>query len=121
MKIDARAALGLLVVVATSSSLGGCNPAASVDTAEADLTVPPSFTDTLVATVASPTAMAFLPDGRLLVTTQPGRLRVVKNGALLSTAALDLSGRLCSNSERGLLGVAVDPQYASNHFIYVYY
>ena len=82
--------------------------------------LPAQFTDTLVAGVGQPTALAFLPDGRMLVTTQPGRLRVVSGGTLLPTPALDLSGRICSNSERGLLGVAADPDAASKAF-YVYY
>jgi glucose/arabinose dehydrogenase len=84
-------------------------------------TLPPGFGDTLVATVGSPTAIAFTPDGRMLVTTQPGLLRVVQGGSLLPTPALDLSTQICSNSERGLLGVAVDPQFASNKFIYLYW
>jgi glucose/arabinose dehydrogenase/PKD repeat protein len=89
-------------------------------------TVPPGFTDELVTTIASPTALAFTPDGRLLITTQPGRLRVYQNGALVATPALDLTSPtnvICSNSERGLLGVAVDPSFATlnNNFIYVYY
>jgi len=89
-------------------------------------TVPPGFTDELVTAVASPTALAFTPDGRLLITTQPGRLRVYQNGALVAMPALDLTSPtnvICSNSERGLLGVAVDPSFATpnNNFIYVYY
>ena len=83
--------------------------------------VPAGFTDSLVASVGGPTALAFTPDGRMLVTTQAGRLRVVQNDALLATPALDLSTRICSNSERGLLGVAVDPLFTSNHFVYLYY
>jgi len=85
------------------------------------LTLPPDFGDALVASVAAPTALAFTPDGRLLITTQSGTLRVVQNGALLGTAALNLSAKLCTNSERGLLGVAVDPAFASNRHIYLYY
>src|SRR5262249_9436559 len=80
-----------------------------------------SFADTLVANVSSPTALAFTPDGRLLITQQTGQLRVFAGGVLLPTAALDLSAAICDNSERGLLGVAVDPAFASNHFIYLYY
>ena len=97
-----------VLVVGTATSVG----AAPV--------LPAQFTDTLVAGVGQPTALAFLPDGRMLVTTQPGRLRVVSGGTLLPTPALDLSGRICSNSERGLLGVAADPDAASKAF-YVYY
>lgn len=94
---------------------------AGVSAAGAQPVIPAGFEDALVATVASPTALAFTPDGRLLITTQPGRLRIVHNGALLSTPALDLSTVSCTNSERGMLGVAVDPAFASNRTIYIYY
>lgn len=40
---------------------------------------------------------------------------------LLSTPALNLSSRICSDSERGLLGVAVDPQFNSNRYVYLFY
>jgi glucose/arabinose dehydrogenase len=83
--------------------------------------VPTGFQDSLVASVAGPTALAFTPDGRLLITTQTGRLRVYQNNALLATPALDLEPVLCSNSERGLLGVAVDPAFSTNRFIYLFY
>jgi len=86
------------------------------------ITLPPGFTDSLVAPVAAPTALAFTPDGRLLVTSQLGDLRVVTpGGTLLGTPALSLGARVCANGERGLLGVAVDPTFSSNHFIYLYY
>jgi glucose/arabinose dehydrogenase len=83
--------------------------------------VPTRREDALVANVGAPTAIAFTPDGRLLITTQGGQLRVFQNGNLVATPALDLSSRVCSNSERGLLGVAVDPNFTSNNFIYLYY
>jgi glucose/arabinose dehydrogenase len=82
---------------------------------------PTDFSDTLVTNLASPTALAFTPDGRLLLTQQTGQLRVYQNGALLATPAINLSAGICSNSERGLLGVAVDPNFTSNHAIYLYY
>jgi glucose/arabinose dehydrogenase len=85
------------------------------------VTLPPGFGDALVATVGAPTALAFTPDGRLLVATQGGALRVVSGGALLPTAALTLGAAVCTNGERGLLGVAIDPQFATNHYIYLYY
>src|SRR5881392_2180356 len=65
------------------------------------------------------TAMAFAPDGRLFVCTQDGHLRVIKNGALLGTDFLTLT--VDSNGERGCLGVAFDPNFAGNRFIYCYY
>jgi glucose/arabinose dehydrogenase len=75
----------------------------------------------LVTNIGLPTGITFTPDGRLLITSQPGQLRVFQNGTLLTTAALDLSGRACANGERGLLGVAVDPEFSANRFIYLYY
>ena len=44
--------------------------------------VPAGFTDSLVASVSAPTALAFAPDGRLLVTSQSGALRVIQDGTL---------------------------------------
>jgi glucose/arabinose dehydrogenase/PKD repeat protein len=82
---------------------------------------PPDFTDTRVMSVDSPTALAFTPDGRLLVTSEPGRLRVYKNGALLANPALDISSKVCTNGARGLLGIAVDPNFATNNYIYLFY
>lgn len=83
--------------------------------------LPSGFTDALVASLGGPTALAFTPDGRMLVTTQAGRLRVVQSNALVAAPALDLTGVICATSERGLLGVAVDPDFASNRFVYLYY
>ncbi|CAA9519250.1 MAG: Cytochrome c551/c552 [uncultured Solirubrobacteraceae bacterium] len=86
------------------------------------ITLPPDFSDELVATIPAPVAIAFTPDGRMLVASKDGALRVrTASGNLLTAPALDLGGRLCSNSERGLLGVAVDPAFAVNRFVYVYY
>jgi glucose/arabinose dehydrogenase len=84
-------------------------------------TVPVNFQDQPVTTVADPTALAFTPDRRLLITSKGGALRIYKNGALLPTPALDLSSKVCMDGERGLLGVAVDPAFTTNHTIYLYY
>ena len=65
------------------------------------------------------TAMAFAPDGRLFVCVKTGQLRVIKNGALLAAPFVSLS--VDSNGERGLLGVAFDPNFSSNQFVYLYY
>jgi glucose/arabinose dehydrogenase len=83
-------------------------------------TLPAGFTETRIATgLASPTAMAIAPDGRVFVCEQAGRLRVIRNGALLATPFLTVT--VNSAGERGLLGVAFDPDFASNRFVYVYY
>lgn len=83
--------------------------------------VPDGVTRTTIANGLSDrgTAMALAPDGRIFVCQQNGQLRVVKNGALLATPFVSLT--VNSVFERGLLGVAFDPGYASNRYIYVYY
>jgi glucose/arabinose dehydrogenase len=82
--------------------------------------VPSGFTETqIVSGLASPTAMAIAPDGRIFVCLQGGQLRVVKDGALLAQPFLTVS--VNSSGERGLLGVAFDPDFANNQFVYVYY
>ena len=88
---------------------------------ETEAVLPSGFEDALVAKVARPTALAFTPDGRMLVTTQAGQLRVYENGALRAEPLLDLKPKLCTDSERGLLGVAVDPNFAANGFVYLFY
>lgn len=81
--------------------------------------VPPGFSDTLVASVPAPTALGFTPDGRMLISARAGQLRIYQNNTLLATPALTLT--VCANRERGFLGVAVDPNFASNNYIYVFY
>ena len=62
-----------------------------------------------------------LDDGRIFVVEQPGRIRVIRNGVLQTTPFLDISGRVLCCGERGLLSIAFHPQYATNHFFYVYF
>jgi glucose/arabinose dehydrogenase len=82
--------------------------------------LPEGFTERRVAEgLTGATAMAFAPDGRLFVCQQDGRLRVVRDGELLAEPFATFE--VDSNGERGLLGVAFDPAFASNGFVYVYY
>ena len=86
----------------------------------ADGAVPSGFSQsTIVSGLANPTAMAVAPDGRVFIATQGGQLRVVKDGALLPTPFLSLT--VSSSGERGLIGVTLDPAFATNGYVYVYY
>lgn len=82
-------------------------------------TLPQGFTETAISGLSNPTAMQIAPDGRIFICQQGGALRVVKNGALLPTPFLTLN--VDSAGERGLLGIAFDPNFASNRFLYLYY
>jgi glucose/arabinose dehydrogenase len=94
--------------------------AAAARAPAAAATLPTGFTEAQIAGgLASPTAMQFAPDGRLFVCEQGGRLRVIKNGALLAAPFVTLT--VNASGERGLLGVAFDPAFQVNQFVYVYY
>ena len=67
-----------------------------------------------------PWALAFAPDGRMFVTERPGRVRVFQNGQVLAAPALVLTD-VAAVGEGGLLGIAVHPDFASNHFVYLAY
>jgi glucose/arabinose dehydrogenase len=107
--------------LASASFLLAAAPAALLPPARAAAaTLPAGFSETTLATgLVNPTAMAFAPDGRLFVCQQGGQLRVIRDGTLLSQPFLTVS--VNSAGERGLLGVAFDPDFANNRFVYVYY
>lgn len=82
--------------------------------------VPAGFRDTMVAgNLELPTACEFAPDGRLFILLKRGVVRIYKNGGLVSAPALTIP--VTDNSERGLLGIAFDPDFNSNRFVYLYY
>ena len=58
---------------------------------------------------------------RLFIAEKPGRIVILKNGALNPAPFLDISSRVSNGSEQGLLGHAFHPQYATNHKFYVDY
>lgn len=81
-------------------------------------TPPVGFSDSLVASgLSGPTAIAFLPDGRMLLTEKAGALKLVSGGSVTTLVTVPV----CTASEMGLLGVAVDPAFSGNDgFIYLY-
>ncbi|UYZ62525.1 PQQ-dependent sugar dehydrogenase [Hymenobacter weizhouensis] len=83
-------------------------------------TFPTGFSQVQVANgISNPTVVAFAPDGRIFVGQQAGALRVIKNGSLLSTPFVSLS--VNSSGERGLIGIALDPNFSANGYVYLYY
>jgi len=90
-----------------------------VGSAEAD--VPFGFSDTLIAQGLSlPTAMEVAPDGRIFVSEKCGDLQVIKNGVLLAQPFVSISVE-CNGFEIGLIGIAFDPNFVSNGYVYVFY
>ena len=116
----------IVVSALVGAALAGCEHSATGTKAAPPVVPAPTpalvsgFEDQpYVALGFDPTSMEFAPDGRLFVAEQQGRLHVIKNGALLPTPFVSLAVE--PTSERGLLGVAFDPAFAANHFVYVYY
>jgi glucose/arabinose dehydrogenase len=83
-------------------------------------TAPGTRVETFLSGLNFPVTLAFAPDGRLFFNElQTGNVRVVQGGTLVAqpfaTLPVETSG------ERGLLGLALDPQYSVNRFVYVFY
>lgn len=97
--------------------------------AAGNFTLPAGFVDeSAYMGLLAPRAFAFMPDGRVLALERGNSssndinfasIRVFKNGALLPQRAYTLN--VCGDGERGLLGIAVDPNFVSNNYIYVFY
>ena len=84
--------------------------------------LPDGFTHELVASgMTEPVGLTFLPDGRILVIEQQGTVRLVVNGSLQPGPILDIQSQVRHGGEQGLLGIAVDPEYPTRPFIYLYY
>jgi glucose/arabinose dehydrogenase len=82
--------------------------------------LPQGFSQVLVANgISNPTVLSFAPDGRLFAAQQTGELRIIKNGSLLATPFVTVP--VNSSGERGLLGIAFDPSFSTNHYIYLYH
>ncbi|MEA2576235.1 MAG: hypothetical protein QOH93_3533, partial [Chloroflexia bacterium] len=84
--------------------------------------LPPGFVQVPIATgLAYPTSFAFVPGGRIFIAEKRGVVRVLKDGALLAAPLLDLSSQVNDYWDRGMMTVAVDPNFQTNNYIYVYY
>lgn len=77
-------------------------------------------TDTVVSALNLPTDFAFAPDGRIFISEKDGAIRIFKNGALLPTPYYTIAN-VNNFGDRGLLGLALDPSFASNGYVYAAY
>ncbi len=74
--------------------------------------------ETVADNLAIPWSIDWFPNGDIIFTERNGNLRVIENGKLQNIPLLSLS---VAGVEGGMLGVAVDPDYSENNFIYLYY
>ncbi len=85
---------------------------------------PPNFVnESLILDLNEPTAITFLPDGRMLILERYGRIHVVQAGAtqVNSTPFLQITNINTDEGERGLTGIALDPNFSTTGFFYVFY
>ena len=75
---------------------------------------------TLTRGLEQPWGMAFLPDGRLLITERPGRLRLFANGQLYPRSLGGLP-KIIANGQGGLLDICLHPDFARNQVLYLSY
>ncbi|MGH7699568.1 MAG: PQQ-dependent sugar dehydrogenase [Gemmatimonadales bacterium] len=110
-----------------SVALSGCGDSGGPSPPPLPITLPAGFTVEVFASgLQFPTSIAFPPDGsnRLFVNElQSGRVRIVQDGVLLpqpfAQVVTNTTGTFPVEGENGLLGIAVDPQYAINRYVYV--
>lgn len=82
--------------------------------------LPPGFSQVLVAPgITQPTTMAYTPDGRFFICEQTGSVKVLKNDTLLTRPFITVNTNL--NGERGLVGIAIDPDFPNNQYVYLCY
>ncbi len=85
------------------------------------LAVAQGFTknDAWLTGLTNATAMTQAPDGRWFIAEQGGAVRIMKAGVLLATPFVQLT--VDASGERGLIGIALHPNFSSNGFVYVHY
>ena len=115
-----RASLGLMMVgiVVLSVSFG----LFTIMSNRTSVDVLPSAVRPRIRSVAFadfPVALAFAPDGRLFFTEKSGSVWVIKDGVVQRSAVLTLPTN--SAGSRGMLGIAVDPDFENNHYIWIYH
>ena len=114
------------LIITVSLFTAGCNNPSPKVASEKGSAAPISLKLQKIADgLHSPVAAAFTPEGLMLVCEQTGQIRVLEKNKLKEEIFLDLQSKLVKISgaydERGLLGIAIHPDYTSNKKFYVYY
>ncbi|WP_088675071.1 DUF4082 domain-containing protein [Rhizobium sp. R339] len=101
----------------------GSQATATVNILDDDSNLGNLVRQTVVSGLSEPTALDWTPDGRYMVVAQQnGIVRVVDNGTLRSTPLVDLSSQVnYTPGDRGMLGMAIHPNFAANPYVYLLY
>jgi hypothetical protein len=87
---------------------------------QAQITEPGFASEVVAENLSLATAVSFTPDGRIFIAEKGGTIKVVKDGVLLPDPLVTLTD-VNTFGDRGLIGLAVDPNFATNGYIYVSY
>ncbi len=112
--------LALILVITLSSPLfiAGTSRAKTIRALE----VPPGFrVEPITSNLELPTTFTFAPDGRVFIAEKAGRVKVWKDGVLYARPLIDIRDEVNSFVDRGLIGMALDPNFAENGWIYLMY
>ncbi|KAL3942729.1 MAG: hypothetical protein SGBAC_003136 [Bacillariaceae sp.] len=85
---------------------------------------PPDFDDKQVKSISLLTDFVFLPDGQMLISEKNGKIHVMEDPLSLNSGTrtvANLEGVICTNGERGVNSMLVDPDFNTNRYVYVYY
>jgi glucose/arabinose dehydrogenase len=110
-----------LAAAATSSPVPPSEPSPAAKATAPSARLPAGFTQrTVMRQLTRGTDMAFTPDGRLFVTLKSGVVRYRRTNGSVATL-LNFSRKVEDTGERGLLGIAVDPRFRTNHHLFLVY
>jgi glucose/arabinose dehydrogenase len=117
----------LIGIVALSTSSQAANrahgpapsQAGAFPTVPSEPMPPGVYTEEVTSAISQPVGMAFDPEGRLFVIERAGAVRLIVGGVLQPSPVIEFEVDTCF--ERGLVGLALDPAFAFNHFVYVQY
>ena len=92
-----------------------------VTTPPASAAPPAGFQTSLVvgSGLNGPSGFEFAPDGRVFIIEREGKIKIYKNGGLLPT--LFAENPSVASGDRGQIGIAFDPDWKTNHYVYFYY
>jgi len=106
----------IVVILVTAGLAITANPVNAVTVFPAGF-----VSEAVVTNLTGPTTITFAPDGRMFIGQKDGAVRVFQNGVLLPTIFIDLSAEVNTYWDRGLMGVAVHPDFPTIPYVYLLY
>lgn len=118
-----RRGMRMLVAVALAGAMGltALVMLRAGSTSAATTWAPGFYSQKVVDGLNKPTAIDWAPDGRMFIALREGKVLIFQNGQLLPTPFIDLTSEVNDTLNRGLLGLALHPDFNTNHYMYLLY